>query len=175
MRLQSSGGYKKVLMSRSLIVIILISVFALIWGGYSAAVEVHNNAVTMCPTAPMTIGGESITGKIETTDCVSLKYGIDWNSDLYTFSGSAEDQVLILVNTSEFNTNIVLYDPTGLKVQSESTRIPRGSGYYTLEATGTYTVEVTSYNAGSTGMYTLKSAKPGICSTTPMTIGAVQH
>ena len=174
MRLQSSGGYKKVLMLRSLIVI-LISVFVLIWGGFSAAVEVHNNAVTMCQTAPMTIGGEPITGKIETTDCVSLKYGIGWNSDLYSFTGTVGDHVSILVNTSEFNTNIVLYDPKGLKVQNESTRIPRGSGYYTLEATGTYTVEVTSYTAGSTGMYTLKSAKPGICSTTPMTIGAVQH
>jgi hypothetical protein len=173
-RLQSLGGYEKVLMSRSLTVM-LITVFVLIGGDFSTAVEVHNNAVTMCQTAPMTIGGEPITGKIETTDCVSLKYGIGWNSDLYTFSGSAEDQVLILVNTSEFNTNIVLYDPTGLKVQSESTRIPRGSGYYTLAATGTYMVEVTSYNAGSTGMYTLKSAKPAICSTMPMTIGAVQY
>ena len=55
MKLQSSGGFKKVLMSRSLIVI-LISVFVLIWEGFSAAVEVHNNAVTMCQTTPMTIG-----------------------------------------------------------------------------------------------------------------------
>ena len=169
MILQSSG-YAKVLMSRSLIAL-LISVFVLIWVGFAAAIEVPNNAVTMCQTTPMTIGGEPITGKIETTDCASLKYGIGWNSDLYTFTGLVGDQVLILVSPSEFNTNIVLYDPNGLKVQNESTRIPRGSGYYTLAATGTYTVEVTSYNAGSTGMYTLKSAKPGICSTTPMTIG----
>jgi hypothetical protein len=152
----------------------LISVFVLIWVGFSAADDLPNNAVIMCKTAPMMIGGEPVTGKIETTDCVSLKYGIGWNSDLYTFTGSVGDQVLILVNTSDFNTNIMLYDPNGLRVQNESTRIPRGRGYYTLEATGTYMVEVTSYNAGSTGMYTLKSAKPGICSTTPMTIGGSQ-
>jgi len=54
MRLQSSGGYAKVLMSRSLMVI-LISVFVLIWMGFSSAVEVPNNAV-MCQTAPITIG-----------------------------------------------------------------------------------------------------------------------
>jgi hypothetical protein len=160
-------------MSRSLIVM-LISVFVLIWVGFSAADDLPNNAVTICKTTPMTIGGEPVTGKIETADCVSLKYGIGWNSDLYTFTGAEGNQVLILVNTSEFNTNIVLYDPNGLKVQNESTRIPRGSGYYTLEATGTYTVEVTSYNAGSAGMYTLISAKPGMCSTTPMTIGESQ-
>jgi hypothetical protein len=152
-------------------IVILTSVFVLIWVGFSAAIEVPNNAVTMCQTTPMTIGGEPITGKIETTDCVSLKYGIGWNSDLYTFTGLVGDQVLILVSPSEFNTNIVLYDPKRLRVQNESTRIPRGSGYYTLATTGTYTVEVTSYNAGSTGMYTLKSAKPGMCSTTPMSIG----
>ncbi len=56
MRLQSSGVYAKVLMSRSLIVI-LISVFVLIWVGFPAAVEVPNNAVTMCQTTPMTIRG----------------------------------------------------------------------------------------------------------------------
>ena len=66
MRLQSSEGYAKVLMSRSLIAL-LISVFVLIWMGFPAAIEVPNNAVTMCQTTPMTIGGEPVTGNIETT------------------------------------------------------------------------------------------------------------
>ena len=166
MRLQSSGRYVKVLMSKTLITI-LISVFVLAWVGFSEAFEAPNNAVTMRQPTPITIGGDPVTGRIETSDCVSLKYGIGWYSDFYTFTGSVGDQILILLNPSEFSTNIMLYDPNGLRVQNESTRIPRGSGYYTLESTGIYTVEVTSYNAGSTGLYTLKSANPGICSTAP--------
>ena len=157
MILKSSGRYEKVPMSKSLIVV-LISFQMFIWVCFTAAIEMPNNAVKMCKIVPMTIGGEPVIGKIETTDCVSLKYGIGWNSDLYAFTGSVGDQVLILVSSSEFNTDIVLYDPKGLKVQDESTRIPCGSGYYMLAATGTYTVEVTSYNTGSTGTYTLKSA-----------------
>jgi hypothetical protein len=109
----------------------------------------------MCGTrTPITIGCSPIItpGNIATDDCVSFKYGINWYADYYTFTGSVGDQISISI-TASFDKNIVLYDPNGTKVDDRTDRIPY-SGWYTLQV-GTYTLEVTSHNAGATGGYTL--------------------
>jgi len=84
--------------------------------------------------------------------CIINKYGLGWYADYYRFTGSIGDQISISI-TSSFNQNIVLYDPNGTKVQDQDDRIP-GDLWYTLNAAGTYVLEVTSYYAGQTGGYT---------------------
>ena len=126
-------------------------------GGYTLTSVKRSAKVNgMCGTkTPITIGCSPIItpGNLETDDCVSFKYGINWYADYYTFTGSVGDRISISI-TASFNRNIVLYDPNGGEVQDEDVRIP-GAGWYTLLVTGPYTLEVTSYNAGQTGGYTL--------------------
>src|SRR4030042_4292487 len=115
---------------------------------------------TGCQTAPMTMDTEAhkIQGSIDTTDCPSTKYGINWYADYYTFTGSVGDKISISI-TASFNKEIILYDPNGAVVQDELVRIPDGREWYTLPVTGTYVLEVTSdwTHPGQRGSYTFTS------------------
>src|SRR5205085_5010709 len=49
---------------------------------------------------------------------------------------------------------------------STNSRIPAGSGFFSLPATGTYAIEVTSFSTSETGNYTLTLTGPTTCSYT---------
>jgi len=125
--------------------------------------------VTTCDTTPLTIGGDAIFGEISLTDCTSTKHGNGWYADFYTFTGSAGDKISISQPEAQFTRDMVLYGPNGLVVLDANAdfRIPNGSGYYTLPATGTYTLEVTTFYAGETGNYTLTSLSSDTTAPTP--------
>ncbi len=81
-------------------------------------------------------------------------------TDLYTFTGTAAQQVAVTMNTTAFFSKIELLDPLGAVVATagsangpNNSRLP-ASGYFTLPGTGTYTIRAISANGGS-GAYTL--------------------
>ncbi|MGH9843863.1 MAG: immunoglobulin domain-containing protein, partial [Blastocatellia bacterium] len=129
-------------------------------GGTGAYALRLRGAEGACTTiAPIEIA-QSVTGQLSTTDC---RLSID-NSfvDFYSFSGTAGQQIAINLNSSAFNAFLLLYDPDGNLIASDdnggggtNARIPAGSGFFTLPATGTYLVGANSFAAGQTGAYTL--------------------
>jgi hypothetical protein len=87
--------------------------------------------------------------------------------DRYTFSGTAGQQVAIQLTSSSFDTFLYLIGPDGRVLAQDNnggggtnSRIPPGSGYYTLPSSGTYTIEVTSYYSNRTGSYSLSLSGP---------------
>jgi hypothetical protein len=75
--------------------------------------------------------------------------------------------VAILLTASAFDTYVYLIGTNGIVITQNddggggsNSRIPAGSGYYTLPSTGTYIIEVTSYVINATGSYTLSLTGP---------------
>jgi len=119
-----------------------------------SVIAIGQVAAATCECLPLNMGGSN-SGSIDTTDCTSTKFGIGWYSDCYKFPGSVGDRISISLSAAFGNPRMLLYDPNGGEVQYESIRIPSGSGCYTLQVPGEYTLEVTPYFAGVIGGYTL--------------------
>jgi uncharacterized repeat protein (TIGR01451 family) len=108
-----------------------------------------------------------VNGALTTSDGRSPIKGSSYYCDRYTFSGTAGQQVAILLTSSDFDTYLYLIDSSGRVVAEDddggggrNSRIPSYSGYYTLPSSGTYTIEVTSYYSNRTGSYTLSLSGP---------------
>jgi hypothetical protein len=108
--------------------------------------------------------GESKTGDLNNTECFA-PHRFGSFADLYTFSGTAGQLVRITMN-SNFGPTLILQNPSGTFLSSSSfcsglsgsACIPFDAnfgGVFSLPATGTYTIEATSFNAGFTGNYTV--------------------
>jgi kumamolisin len=98
---------------------------------------------------------------------------LDRYADWYSFSGTAGQQVAILLTSSAFDTYLNLIGPSGSVVAynddgggGTNSRIPATSGYFSLPSSGTYIIEVTSYAANATGNYTLTTTTYGGGTTT---------
>ncbi|HEX8456157.1 MAG TPA: pre-peptidase C-terminal domain-containing protein [Pyrinomonadaceae bacterium] len=137
-------------------------------GGYSVTLA---KAATDCPSIPVTVGATT-NASLATGDCRLLEDGSF--IDAYTFTGSANDQVVITMTstTAGLVPVVFLLAPTGdalaIDVNGDgdnTARIP-GTGTFTLPATGTYTVLANSLQAGQTGNYTLRVVSPSACTTT---------
>ncbi|MGD8727014.1 MAG: caspase family protein [Gemmatimonadales bacterium] len=76
--------------------------------------------------------------------------------DFYDFQGQPGQQVVIDLTSDDFDTYVILKDPTGEQEENDDADRP---GHSRLEAelneTGTYRVMVTSYEVGETGSYEL--------------------
>ena len=114
--------------------------------------------------SPITVG-QTVNGQLSAGDCV-LNDGSF--ADLYSFSGTTGQQIAISLNSSAFNAYLLLANPSGtVIVQNDdggggtNARIPAGSGFFTLPATGTYTIYANSLTAGQTGSYALTLSGPG--------------
>ncbi len=101
-------------------------------------------------------------GALATTDCTNGSRGSQYYTDRYTFSGVSGQQIAIQLSSSTFDTYLYLKNASGGVLSSNddggggsNSRIPASSGYFTLPATGTYTIEVSSYSGSTTGAYTL--------------------
>jgi uncharacterized repeat protein (TIGR01451 family) len=114
---------------------------------------------------PISIG-QTVNGQLTTSDGRSPIRESSY-CDRYTFNATAGQQVAILLTSSAFDTYLYLIDSSGRVVAEDddggggwNSRIPRGSGYFTLPSSGTYTIEVTSYYSNHTGSYTLSVRGP---------------
>ena len=113
-----------------------------------------------CAATPISFG-QTINGTLTTNAC---PLGDGSFYDVYSFSGTAGQQVSILMASSAFDTYLFLNNPDGSNLAqdddgvgggSTNSRIPASSGFITLPTTGTYTIWANSFNAGASGAYSL--------------------
>jgi V8-like Glu-specific endopeptidase len=138
--------------------------------------EVANDLVAWGAMPPPEVAaisiGQTVGGSLSTSDGRSGVQVSSYYADRYTFSGTARQQVAIQLTSSTFDTFLYLIGPDGRVLARDdnggggtNSRIPPGSGYYTLPSSGTYTIEVTSYSPNATGSYTLRlyAPSPSVC------------
>ncbi|HEX8285466.1 MAG TPA: pre-peptidase C-terminal domain-containing protein [Pyrinomonadaceae bacterium] len=118
----------------------------------------------MCPSAPITVGQTVGNGSLAAGDCMLPDETL---FDLYTFSGTAGQQVSVAMSSSAFDTFLYLAGPNGEIFAADddgggggNSRIPATSGFFTLPVTGTYQILANSFFPGSTGAYTLSLTGP---------------
>ena len=138
----------------------------------SATVSIANNNFALsqaaggnaCDFVGSTTPGVTYSGALSATDCTAGARGPSYYTDRYYFNGAPGQQIAIQLSSSAFDTYVYLRNPSGTVIASNddgggglNSRIPAGSGYFTLSAgvTGTYVIEVTSYAQRATGPYTL--------------------
>jgi thermolysin len=129
-----------------------------------------------CSAAAITVG-QTVNGSLATTDCVFT--GTTRRVDLYSFSGTAGQQIAVSMSSSVFDTYLYLANSSNQTVGEDddggggtNSRIPATSGFVTLPATGTYTIYATSYAANSLGTYSLTlSSGGGSCPATAISVG----
>ncbi len=129
--------------------------------------EVNNvrgpQAISVCSVTPIAFG-QTLTGTLSNTDCNAPDRPGSF-ADLYTFSGTAGQQVRIFMN-STFDTFLFLRNPGGTVIAFNddcqgaglNSCIPfdaLSGGAFTLPVTGTYSIEATSFAGGATGTYTV--------------------
>ena len=115
-----------------------------------------------CTATPIS-AGQTLNGSLAASDCAPLALdSTAFYTDRYTFSGTAGQLVTILLTSSDFDPYLYLIGPDGSVLVEDddggaglNSRIPAGSGSFILPATGNYTIEVTSFDDGQTGNYTL--------------------
>ena len=115
--------------------------------------------VATCPATPIS-PGQTINGSLTTSDCVFTN--TTKRVDVYNFSGIPGQQVSISMSSSAFDTFLYLLDADSNTLAFDddggggtNSRIPTNGGFFTIPATGTYTIYATSFSEGSTGAYTL--------------------
>jgi hypothetical protein len=121
-----------------------------------------------CSATPITVG-QTVNGALDGGDCQHQHRGGSF-ADLYSFSGIAGQRVVISLTavSNSFDTYLYLIGPTGAIVAENddsngtlNSRIPPAiNDLFTLPATGTYTIEATSWDAHVTGSYTLTLSGP---------------
>jgi len=133
-------------------------------GSYSVSL----NTDAAC-TATAISYNQTVNGNLATSDCAVNIGGDPFYTDLYTFSGTAGQQISIAMNSSAVDSYLVLHTPSGDGSLdddegggSPNARIPAGSGLFTLPETGTYTIEASSFNPFEVGAYTLVLTGPTV-------------
>jgi hypothetical protein len=115
-----------------------------------------------CPSDVIT-PGQTINATLN-TDCVFT--GTSRYVDLYNFSGTAGQQIVIVMTSTSFDSYLFLDGPNGQTIAQDddgagglNSRIPANAGSFTLPTTGTYRIFATSFSidgtTGSTGTYSL--------------------
>jgi lysyl endopeptidase len=123
--------------------------------------NVNQAAGGVCAPTPISVG-QTINGTLTTSDC---PLGDGSYVDAYSFDGTAGQRISILMTSSSFDTVLYLLNPDGsvLKIDDDGgggpngtdSRIPAGSGFFTLPGSGSYTILANSFDAGATGPYSL--------------------
>lgn len=121
---------------------------------------IQTGANQSCSTTPMSIG-QSLSGMLRPGNCRSV-LSEDLYADRYSFTATAGQQIAISLNSSVFDSYLLLIGPHGEGLIQDddgggdsNSRIPAVKGFYTLPASGTYTIEVLTISPDSTGDYTL--------------------
>ena len=116
-----------------------------------------------CTTAAAISFGQTVSGALATSDCaVTLSDGNQYYTDYFAFNGTAGQQISTTMTSSDFDTYLILEGPGGSGRWENNdggggttARIPEGSGFFTLPATGQYKIQATSNFATNTGSYSL--------------------
>ncbi|MEW6207722.1 MAG: HYR domain-containing protein [Acidobacteriota bacterium] len=132
-----------------------------------ATITIFDRAFTItqeggdCVVTPISIG-QTVEGILTTEDCRSPVRGSRYIADRYSFTTTAGQEISILLQTFDFDTYLYLIGPDGTVIAENDdggggtdSRIPGGAGLYQLPASGTYTIEVTSFGEFTTGFYRL--------------------
>jgi len=116
-------------------------------------------SVSSCPGVPIA-QNQTVNGTLLTSDCFFV--GTTRFVDIYTFTGTAGQQVSISMSSTAFNSFLYLLDPANNTIAQDdnggggtNARIPATTGFFTLPSTGTYKIYATSSAASSTGAYSL--------------------
>jgi hypothetical protein len=137
---------------------------------------------TPCPITSITPG--QINGALSTSDCRN-PFPLDNDTydntfiDLYTFQGTADQQVSFDLVSSAFNAYLYLVLPNGDILADDdnggggtNARLPTSAGFGRLPITGRYTLIVNSFAASEVGNYTLTFNRSATdCQSTPITAG----
>lgn len=121
----------------------------------SATGTIVNVTTPACAPLPISFG-QSYNGRLSTDSCV-LNNGN--RTDLYSFSGSVGQQIALTMTSSDFFSRMELLDPSGNVINAAGpgpttdSRIP-GAGFFTLPATGAYTIRAIG-GSGGTGAYSV--------------------
>jgi len=105
--------------------------------------------------------GQTLNGVLQAGDCTTI-FGDGSFTDLYTFSGTAGDQIAIALNSSAFDAYLALFNPSGVSIAQDNNggggtnaRIPAGSGFFTLPVTGAYFIAANTFVPSGSGAYSL--------------------
>jgi len=123
-------------------------------------------AQTMPPctaTATPIAIGQSLGANLQRGDC--FYQALPFQYDAFTFTGTAGQQIAVSQNSNDFDTFVELYTgsfPGGTRIAADNdggggtnSRIPAGSGFFTLPASGTYTILATNNIADTYGAHTV--------------------
>lgn len=120
------------------------------------------SSASPCNTVVAAVSGVTNSGTLVTTDCTAGARGAGYYTDRFSFTGTSGQLVSIQLTSSAFDSFVYLKNPSGTVITSNddggggtNSRIPVTSGNFTLPASGTYIIEVTSYSTQRTGIYSL--------------------
>lgn len=140
---------------------------ALTIAGQQYLVTQLGNIAGFCPATQVTIGTTIGQRTLSASSCRSIVNRTAY-AERFTFAGQAGQQVQTSVNSPEFDTMLLLLQPNGTILgfnddyggsSSLITPGPTGNEPIVLPATGTYIVEVTSFEPGETGIFALNLLK----------------
>lgn len=129
----------------------------------SGAVSVTVSNAAACVQRAILVG-QTFNDSLSSSDCRTGSRGTSYYADRYSFSGVAGQQIVIrMTSTTGLDTYLYLRNASGTVIASDddggggvNSRIPRTSGAFTLPATGTYTIDATSYGQLATGSYSIQ-------------------
>ncbi len=132
----------------------------------NAAARSGERTAATCSTTGIVIG-QSVNGSLLETDCVSVLRPADIANPpaygrRYTFSGIGGQRIAITLTSPTVDTYLYLLGPAGNVLAEDddgggnlNSRLPMDSGLITLPNSGTFTIEVTTYQM-ETGPFTLE-------------------
>ena len=151
---------------------VIANTFSRETGSYSIMVSgagCGGTAPPPCTPTPQTMScNTTASGNLASTDC-QLSDGARY--DVYTFSGTAGQQVTITMTSTAIDSWLGLFDPSGgLAVEDDDSAGGNNSRItYTLTTTGTWIITATSFGANETGAYSLQlqcgTTGPTTCTT----------
>ncbi len=147
-----------------------VLLLTIMWFAAVAIAEAANPWQSSC-IQPITVG-QTINGTLTTGSCYYY-FGTDttqlYYEDVYSFSGTAGQQISISMSSAAVDAWLDLYDVNDTSATplisdddgggGTNARIPRAGGYYTLPATGTYYISANTASANQTGPYTITVAE----------------
>jgi uncharacterized protein YdeI (BOF family) len=119
-------------------------------------------------TLPATVSGTLADG-----DCTA-PHRSGSKADLYTFQGTASQQVTVTLRSTAFDAYLIVVGPTGavLAQDDDSGGGSNAQIQGTLPTAGTYTIEATAYGSSERGAYTLTVASVPLCTSSAITLPA---
>ncbi|MEO8649505.1 MAG: pre-peptidase C-terminal domain-containing protein, partial [Acidobacteriota bacterium] len=133
----------------------------------SGAYNVSLGTDAACTVTPLTYN-QTVNGTLAGSDCPVNLGGDIYNTDIFTFNGTAGDQISITQTSAAVDSYLVMRSPSGQNSLEDNdsggapnARIPE-TGTLTLTETGLYSIEASSFNPGGAGDYTLTLTGPNV-------------